>query len=64
MNDNEGILLRDSDSSITSNPETAADHKMDTPSTMVENSPEERTNEASDNFESLTFVSSQGFFFQ
>ncbi len=64
MNDNENLLLRDSEPSITSNPEPAMDHQIDAPSAMVDNPPEDRTNEASDGFESLTYVSSQGFFFQ
>ena len=64
MNENENILLRDSEPSNKGDPETVLDRKIDTPSMTTENSAEERTNEPSDNFESLTFVSSQGFFFQ
>ena len=62
MNDNENILLRDSEPSITFNLGEVQDGQMVTPSTMVDNPPEERPNEASDNFDSLTYVSSQGFF--
>lgn len=64
MNDNENILLRDSEASITGTSDSAFDHNVDAPSTMVDIPPEERAIEPSDNFDSLTFVSSQGFFFQ
>ena len=64
MNENENILLRDSESSNKGDLGTVLGRKIDAPSMATENSAEERTNETSDNFDSLTFVSSQGFFFQ
>ena len=63
MNDNENILLRDSGPSIASSPGAVGDGQMYTPSTIVDNPPEEHAIDRPENFESLTFVSSRGFFF-
>tara|TARA_R110000824_G_scaffold229199_1_gene416916 strand:+ start:1162 stop:1356 length:195 start_codon:yes stop_codon:yes gene_type:complete len=63
MNSNENILLKDSEPSIKFIPETGMESKMEPPSTMVDNLPKEPASEAPDNFESLTYVSSRGFFF-
>lgn len=63
MNGNKNILLKDSEPSIKVNSETALKSKMEPPSTMADNLSKERTPDASDNFKSLTYVSSRGFFF-
>jgi hypothetical protein len=64
MNDIENFLLRNRDPSIGTNPEATLDRQVDTTATMVANQLDQPANERSENFRSLTYVSSKGFFFQ
>ncbi|MGB5723209.1 MAG: hypothetical protein WBM39_02240 [Parasphingorhabdus sp.] len=64
MNDYENHLLISSKPSASDRSEQVPDNNRKTTATMVDNPPAERANDAPDNFGSLTYVSSKGFFFQ
>jgi len=63
MDDNQGFLLRDSQTSKWSESRAAVDNKMDEPLMMHNGPPEAQSTDKSENVDNLTYVSSRGYFF-
>ena len=64
MNDNENYLLSSTRNSNGDDRTAVLDHIIDPSAALVADLPEQGARQPSENFNSLTYVSSKGFFFQ
>lgn len=63
MSDLKSLLFRDDQDSTIRRSGDLFDCKVDTPSKAQTEAPEDQDSGSSENFKSLTYVSSRGFFF-
>lgn len=63
MSDSKNLLLRDEQASAMRRSTDLLDRKLATPSAGQRGALEDQESGSSDNFRSLTYVSSRGFFF-